>query len=290
MFHSSIVALITPFLNEKVDLVALETLVNWQIDEGTQAIVACGSTGEGALLTLVEWQSVLRKVVTVAAGRVPVIAGCSAPGTAEALVLVQQAQELGAAAALIMVPYYVKPSSQGIHTHFRTIHDATELPLIVYNNPARAIVDMSVELIGQLSQLPRIVGLKECHPDISRVIALRRVVPANFALLSGDDVVASAYLANGGQGCISTAANVAPRLSQELMVAWYEKDLERFAQLRDQLNILHYALLAETNPVSIKCAVAQLGHCRNELRLPLLPASSQTQGLIKEALHLVGIV
>jgi 4-hydroxy-tetrahydrodipicolinate synthase len=290
MFHGSIVALITPFLNGKIDLIALEKLVNWQITEGTQGIVACGSTGEAALLTLAEWQSVLRQVVTVAAGRVPVLAGCGTPGTAETIMLVQHAQELGAAAALIMAPYYVKPSQQGIYEHFRTIHETVDLPIIVYNNPGRATVDLSVELIGQLAQLPRIVGLKECHTDISRVIALRRLVPQDFALLAGDDLVASAYLANGGHGCISATANVAPSLCQELIAAWFKKDRDRFIQLRDQLDPLHRSLAAETNPTPVKFAVAQLGYCQDEVRLPLLPVSAQTQALIKDALHTAGVL
>jgi 4-hydroxy-tetrahydrodipicolinate synthase len=290
MFHSSIVALITPFLNGKVDLSALEKLVNWQIAEGTQAIVACGSTGEASLLTITEWQFVLRQVVAVAAGRVPILAGCGTPSTAETLMLAQHAQELGAAAALIMAPYYVRPSQQGIYEHFRTIHEAVDLPIILYNNPGRASVDLSVDLIGQLSQLPRIVGLKECHTDISRVIALRRLVPQDFALLSGDDLVASAYLANGGHGCISTAANVAPRLCQELMTAWFARDIDRFAQLRDQLDPLYRSLAAETNPMPIKFAVAQLGYCQSEVRLPLLPTSTPTQALIKEALCTAGVL
>jgi len=290
MFHSSIVALITPFLNGKVDFDALEKLVNWQIAEGTQGIVACASTGEGALLTLAEWQSVVRMIVTAAAGRVPVIAGCGTPGTAETLMLVRNAEELGAAAAMIMTPYYVRPSLQGVYEHFQTVHDDVELPIIVYNHPGRAVVDLPVEFIGELSQLPRIVGLKECHSDISRVIALRRLVPEGFSLLSGDDLVASAYLANGGHGCISTAANVVPRLCQELMTAWFDRDLDRFAQLRDQLDPLYRSLLTDTNPTPIKFAVSQLGFCQNELRLPLLPASAQIQARIKESLHAVGVL
>ncbi|MEI8295607.1 MAG: 4-hydroxy-tetrahydrodipicolinate synthase [Alphaproteobacteria bacterium] len=284
MFHGSIVALITPFLNGKIDLDALEKLVNWQIAEGTQGILACGATGEGSLLTLSEWQSVLRQVVTVAAGRVPVLAGCGMTGTAETIMLAQYAKELGAKAALIMTPCDVKPSQQGVYEHFRKISDTVHIPIIVYNNPGRAVVDLSVELIGRLAQLPRIVGLKDSHVDTSRVIALRRLVPQDFALLAGDDLFASAFLANGGHGCISITANVAPLLFKEFVATWFVRDIDRFMQLRDQLDPLYRALTAETNPVPIKFAMSHLGACHNELRLPLLPASAQTQDLIKEAL------
>jgi 4-hydroxy-tetrahydrodipicolinate synthase len=284
VFHGSIVALVTPFINGKVDLVTLEKLINWQIAEGTQAILVCGSTGESALLTLTEWQDVVRQAGAVVAARVPVIVGCSAPGTAEAIIMAQHAKDLGATAALVMTPSYVKPSSQGVYAHFQAIHDAVDIPIIVYNNPGRAIVDLSIELIGKLAQLPRIVGLKESHPDISRVIALRRLVPQDFALLAGDDLYASAFLANGGHGCVSVAANVTPRLCHELMTAWFARDLDRFFHLRDQLDPLYRALAAETNPTTIKFAVSQVGYCQNELRLPLLPVALQTEALIKEAL------
>jgi len=284
VFHGSIVALVTPFINGKVDLVAIEKLVNWQIAEGTQGILVCGSTGEGSLLALAEWQKIVSQVVAVVETRVPVIVGCSAPGTAETVMMAQYAKELGATAVSVMTPCYVKPSAQGVYEHFQAINDAVDIPIIVYNNPGRAIVDISVELAGRLAQLPRIVGFKDSHMDTSRVIALRRLVSQDFALLAGDDLYASAFLANGGHGCMSVAANVAPRLCQELMTSWFAGDLGRFFGLRDQLDPLFRALAAETNPTTIKFAVSQLGYCKNEVRLPLLPVSASTEALIKEAL------
>lgn len=290
MFHGSIVALITPFINGKVDREALKGLISWHIDSGTKAIVVCGSTGEAALLTYEERHQLLHDAVLVADKRVPIIAGCGSPGTAEGIGLVRQAKDIGVDAALIVSPYYVKPSQQGLYEHFFQIHDAVDLPLILYNNPGRTCVDMSLELIARLAKLPRIVGLKDSNADVSRVIALRRMIAGDFSLLSGDDPLAAAYLANGGNGCISVTANAAPHLCQQLMTSWFHRDLDHFAMVRDQLDILNRALSIETNPITIKCAVAELGYCQNEIRAPLLPASAQSQQLIREALQTVGIL
>lgn len=283
-------ALITPFSNGKVDREALKKLVSWHIDSGTQAIVACGSTGESALLTYDERHNILQDVISAANKRIPIIAGCGAPSTAECIGLVRQAKEIGASAALVVSPYYVKPSQQGQYEHFFQIHEAVDLPLILYNNPARTSVDMSLDLVAQLAELPRIVGLKDSNPDVSRAIGLRRMITRSFALLSGDDPLAAAYLANGGHGCISVTANVAPHFCHQLMSSWFHRDLDHFAMMRDQLDILNRALSSETNPIPIKCAVAELGYCRNELRLPLLPASSQTQQLLRQTLQTLGIL
>lgn len=231
-----------------------------------------------------EREAVLQCVIKTAAGRIPIIAGCGVPSTAETIDLVRQAKDHGMAAALIVSPSYVKPTARGLKAHFQAVHEAVDLPIIIYNNPGRSVVDLSIDLIGELSQLPRMVGLKDSHPDMSRVIGLRRLVPADFSLLCGDDIFTTAYLANGGHGCISVSANVSPRLCQQLMQAWQEKDLDRFMTLRDQLDVIHRALLTEVNPTTIKYAVSYLGRCQNEVRLPLTPVLPETERIIQEAL------
>lgn len=290
MFHGSIVALITPFLNGKVDTDAIKKLVDWHVQEGTQAIVACGTTGEGELLTPDEHTLVLKTVIESANNRIPVIAGCGAASTHSVIDLVNHAQKLGASAALIVTPFYVKPTQDGLFQHFKTIHDATQLPIILYNNPGRVVVDMSLDLIAQLSQMPRIVAIKDSNPDISRVITLRRRVPEGFGLLMGEDSCTSAYLANGGHGSISVVANIAPRLHRTLIDSWFKKDLDAFAQARDNLDTLIKGLSGETNPIPVKFAVAQLRQCSDEIRLPLTQASDKTQKQVSSALKEAGII
>ncbi len=284
MFSGSIVALITPFHNGEVDFNALKKLVEWHISTGTHGIVACGSTGEGLLLNPQEWRQVLTTVVEVANKRIPVIAGCSLSSTREAIKMIQEAQALGADAALVVTPPYVKPSQEGVYQHFLTLHESSQLPLIIYNNPGRAVVDLSVDLIVRLSQLDRVVGIKDSSSDLTRLIQLREKITKPFAFLSGDDPTAAGYLALGGHGVISVTANVLPHLMAELTESWRQRHLERFAQLRDDLMPAHLALLAETNPAPLKFAVHTLGLCHNELRLPLLPVSQKTEELITHAL------
>jgi 4-hydroxy-tetrahydrodipicolinate synthase len=289
MFSGSIVALITPFHNGEVDYESLKRLINWHIDSGTQGIVACGSTGEGILLPPPEWRHVLSATIQTSQKRIPVIAGCSTPSTVEAISLIQQAQELGADAALVVTPPYLKPSQEGIYRHFLAIHEASSLPLIIYNNPGRSVVDISVDLIIRLSELPRVVALKDSNTDLTRLIALRQKIQKPFAFLSGDDPTAAGYLAFGGHGFISVTANVTPHLMQDLVVSWQNGNLDRFKELRDQLMPLHNALGAETNPVPVKYAVHHLGFCQNELRMPLTPASSQTEQQIKTILQQIDL-
>lgn len=287
MLSGSIVALITPFHNGEVDYESLKRLINWHINSGTQGIVACGSTGEGILLSHQEWRQVLITTIQTVNKRIPVIAGCSTSSTLDAIYLVQQAQELGADAALVVTPPYIKPSQEGIYHHFLAIHEASTLPLIIYNNPGRSVVDISIDSIVKISQLPRVVALKDSNIDLTRLIALRQKIQKPFAFLSGDDPTAAGYLAFGGHGFISVTANVVPHLMQDLATSWQNNNLSRFQELRDQLMPLHNALGAETNPIPVKCAVSQLGFCQNELRLPLIPATSKTEQLITTILQQV---
>ncbi len=290
MFSGSIVALVTPFSQGKIDEKALQDLVSWQIAQGTQGIVACGSTGEGALLTKTERDRVISLVIEAADKRIPVIAGCSAPSTQEVVEMAQDAKQLGADAILAMTPYYVKPSQQGLYQHFLSVHNSTDLPIIVYNNPARANVEISIDLFLQLAKLPNIVALKDSTNDISRPALMRSLLSKPFSLLCGDDPFTSAYLGQGGDGCISIAANVAPALCQKLMIAWKNNDRLSFNSLTQKLIPLHLSMFIETNPCPVKYAVSALGKIKNETRLPLLPVTSTTEEKVKSAMKNAGIL
>jgi 4-hydroxy-tetrahydrodipicolinate synthase len=287
MFSGSIVAIITPFHQGQVDSEALKKLVEWHIAEGTQGIVACGSTGESALLTAEERSQVIKTCVEAARKRIPIIVGCGAPSTAETIDMVKQAETLGADAILVVTPYYVKPNPEGVFRHFESISQASSLPIVIYNNPGRAVVDLSIDLIARLAEIPTVIGLKDSNTDLTRPILIRQKVQKDFCLLSGDDPTAAAYLAHGGHGCISVTANAAPAACQKLITFWQQGNLSKFAVYRDELLPLHQAMIAETNPAPAKYAVSVLGRCQNEMRLPLIPVTSQTEILIKTSLDRV---
>lgn len=286
MFHGSIVALITPFRNNKIDVNALRHLVSWHIQEGTQAIVACGSTGEGALLTHEERRLVLSTVLEAAQGKIPIIAGCGSAATQEAVSMTREAKELGCAAALVVTPYYVKPSPEGIYQHYKAINDVG-LPIILYNNPGRSVVDMSVELVGRLAELDHVVGIKDSCDDLSRVVKMRALIQKSFSYLSGDDPYAPAYLAQGGHGVISVTANVVPKQCRQLVECWEKKDFDMFGRLRDLLMTVHQAVFRETNPTPVKYGVSFLGYCEETVRLPLVSAHQETKEAVQKALHQV---
>lgn len=290
MFSGSIVALITPFFQGQVDETALRALVEWQIEQGTHGIVVCGCTGEGALLSAQERQRVLSVTLDAARARIPVIMGCSSPSTAEVIQMVKEAESLGATAALVVTPYYVKPVPEGVFQHFQAITKASSLPLIIYNHPGRTMIDLPISLLTRLVALPTVVGIKDSGTDLRRPIQLRQEISKPFCFFSGDDPTAGAYLAKGGDGWISVTANVAPKLCQEMMGAWQGQDLQTFSRIRDRLFPLHEALLLETNPSPLKFAISLLGKCQNELRLPLVPISAQAEKVVQETMVKVGIL
>ena len=289
-FSGSIVALITPFYQGKVDITALQALVDWHCQQGTQAIVVCGSTGEANLLTPCEREEVIQAAIKVAAGRIPIIVGCGAPSTHEGISMVQQAEEWGAQAVLVVSPYYVKPTQVGLYQHFYLIHESTNLPIILYNNPGRSVVDLSIDLICQLAKLPKIAALKDSTLDLSRTTVLRNQLADRLSLLSGDDPTTAAYLAQGGDGCISVTANVAPALCQQLIQAWVKQDVALFQSLNQKLMPLHLALVSETNPSPVKYALSALGKSHNELRLPLMPATTETRMKVDQSLQTLGLI
>jgi 4-hydroxy-tetrahydrodipicolinate synthase len=290
MFSGSIVALITPFFQDQVDESTIRKLVEWHVQEGTQGIVVCGCTGEGALLTPEERQKVLSVTLEAGRGRLPVIMGCSSPSTNEVIQMVKEAESMGASAALVVTPYYVKPMPEGIFRHFEEISKASKLPIIVYNHPGRTVIDLPISLLARLASLPTIVGVKDSGTDMRRPIQLRQATSKDLCFFSGDDPTASAYLAKGGHGYISVTANVAPKLCKEMMESWQNQDLKRFSAIRDQLYPLHEALVMETNPSPLKFALSLLGKCNNELRLPLVPVATATEKAVREAMVTVGLI
>ncbi len=290
MFHGSIVALLTPFKNGKVDEAAFQSFVDWQVREGTHGLVPCGTTGESPTLTHEEHMRVVELCVEAAAGRVPVIAGTGSNSTAEAVELTRHAKAAGAAAALVVTPYYNKPTQEGLYQHFKAIHDAVDLPIIIYNIPGRSVVDMSVATMARLAELPNIVGVKDATADLARPLRTRVEIGPEFCQLSGEDATALAFLAQGGVGCISVTANVAPGPCAAMHDAWRAGDLPAAFELRDRLMPLHHAMFVETSPAPVKHAASLLGRCSDELRLPLVPVSEATRTLLADAMRKAGVL
>ena len=289
MLKGSITALITPFRDGAVDWQAFEKLVDWQIEEGSHGLVPCGTTGESPSLSEREHAAVIERTVKVAAGRVPVIAGCGTNATATTIARVRHAEEAGADAALIVVPYYNKPSQDGLYRHFAAVHDACGLPIVIYNIPGRTSVDMSVETMARLAELPRIVGVKDATGDLSRVARQRRAAGPDFIQLSGEDITALGFDAMGGAGCISVTANVAPKLTAAMQEAALGGDYAAARAIHDRLVPLHLALFCDTNPVPVKYAASLLGLARAEVRGPLAPLSEANRQRVAEALAAVGL-
>lgn len=273
----SLTALATPFHDMRVDLDVLARLSDRQISRGTAALIVCGSTGEAAALTPSEYARAVHIVVEIAAGRVPVIAGCTALSTSAAIALGTEAVAAGADALLCAVPPYVKPTQEGICAHIRAIAHATDLPIVLYDVPSRSGVAIADDTVVRLHDAQLIVGLKDATADLARPVRLRARCGDTFAQWSGDDATASAYRAMGGLGCISVTANVAPALCALMHRAWDSGALGRFAALRDLLDPLHTALFAESNPIPVKAALASLGLGTDEVRLPLTRATVGTR-------------
>jgi 4-hydroxy-tetrahydrodipicolinate synthase len=273
----SLTALVTPFRHGNVDHDALSRLSERQAVRGTAGLIVCGSTGEAASLTQPEYARAVRDVVEAVAGRVPVIAGCTALSTAAAVAIGIEAVASGADALLCAVPPYVKPPQEGIFAHVRSISHATDLPIVLYDVPSRSGVGIGDDTVARLYEAQYIVGLKDATADLSRPTRLRARCGDRFSQWSGDDATAPAYRAMGGTGCISVTANVAPALCALSHAAWDSGDLARFAELRDLLDPLHAALFLESNPIPVKAALASLKLCANELRLPLMRATPATQ-------------
>jgi 4-hydroxy-tetrahydrodipicolinate synthase len=289
MFHGSIVALVTPFRNGRIDERAFQDLIAWHVAQGTHGFVPVGTTGESPTLSHAEHERVVELCVEAVARRRPVIAGTGSNATAEAISLTRHAARVGADAALIVTPYYNKPTQEGLYAHYRAIHDATEIPIIIYNIPGRSVIDMSVETMARLAELPRIVGVKDATADIVRPLLTAQRCGAEFCQLSGEDGNALAFLAHGGHGCISVTANVAPALCAAMQEAWRAgRPLEALA-LQRRLLPLHRALFCETSPAPAKYALARMGKCTEEVRLPLVGLSEASRRNVDAALVAAGI-
>jgi len=290
MFRGSITALITPFRNGKLDEKAFRSFVEWQIAEGSEGLVPCGTTGESPTLSHAEHKRVTEICLDAADGRVPVIAGTGSNSTAEAIELTEHAKKAGAQAALIVTPYYNKPTQEGLYQHYKAIHDAVELPVIIYNIPGRCVIDMTVDTMARLAELPRIVGVKDATADLARPLATRMAIKKEFCLLSGEDATAVPFLAAGGHGCISVTANVAPRMCSTMHKAWRTGDLKTVMDLQDRLMPLHQALFCETSPGPVKYAASLLGKGTAETRLPLVEIKDASKERVKKAMVSAGLV
>ena len=289
MFKGSIPALITPFKGGEIDWPAFENFIEWQIEQGSHGLVPCGTTGESPTLTHDEHNAIIERCIAVVKGRIPVIAGTGSNSTREAIALTCHAKEAGADAALVVTPYYNKPTQDGMYAHFKAIHDEAGLPIFIYNIPGRSIVDMSVETMARLAGLPNIVGVKDATGDQERPVSTRRVIGSDFIQLSGCDEMNAAFYAQGGHGAISVVANIAPRLSAEMYEAWESRNIERMEEIRDLLGPLALALFCESSPAPTKYAASVLGLCTDEVRSPILKATDSARRIIDEAMAHAGI-
>ncbi|OHC75958.1 MAG: 4-hydroxy-tetrahydrodipicolinate synthase [Rhodospirillales bacterium RIFCSPLOWO2_12_FULL_58_28] len=290
MFKGSIVALITPFKDQHLDEAAFRAFIERQIEQGTDAVVPCGTTGESPTLTHDEHKRVVELCIEVVRGRIPVIAGTGSNSTDEAIDLTLHAKQAGADAALVVTPYYNKPTQEGLYRHYKAIHDAVGLPIIIYNIPGRSIVDMTVETMARLAELPDIIGVKDATSDLNRPILTRLACGSDFCQLSGEDGTAIPFLAAGGHGCISVSANIAPRLCSDMQRAWREGDIGKAMALQDKLSPVHSAMFAETSPGPVKYAASLLGICAADTRLPLCEVSDNTKERVKSALRGAGLL
>ena len=290
MLTGSLVAIVTPMLEDgSLDIGRFKSLIDWHIAEGTQGIVVVGTTGESPTVNFDEHKELIHIAVEHAAGRVPIIAGTGANSTAEAIELSESAKQSGAQYSLSVVPYYNKPTQEGMYRHFRAIAEAVDLPLILYNVPGRTVADLQNDTVLRLAQVPNIVGIKDATGSMERCSDLLRRAPKYFAIYSGEDVAGLPLMLMGGQGVISVTANVAPRLMQEMCAAALSGDIARAREANNRLLGLHTKLFVEGNPIPVKWALAQMGLIEPGIRLPLVPLSANFHEIVREAMRQAGI-
>lgn len=289
--RGSIVALVTPMLEDSsVDYPALRKLIDWHIAEGTDCIGVVGTTGESPTVSVEEHCEIIRVAVEQAAGRAPIMAGCGANSTKEAIALARFAKKVGADCQLQVVPYYNKPTQEGQYLHFKSIAEAVDLPLVLYNVPGRSVADLAHDTVLRLAQVPGIVGIKEATGNIERAQWLIKEAPKGFSVYSGDDPTAVALMLCGGHGNVSVTANVAPRLMHELYMAAIAGNVQRAMEIQMQLLPLHKALFVESNPIPVKWAVARMGHCKQTLRLPLTQLTAASQPGLERVMQSTGLI
>lgn len=291
VLQGSLVALVTPMHPDgSLDFESYRKLIDWHVGQGTHGIVVVGTSGESPTVDFDEHAELIRVAVDHAAGRIPVVAGIGGNSTSEAILLSRHAVDAGADAGLSVVPYYNKPTQEGLYQHFRAVAEAVELPSLLYNVPGRTVADMSNDTIIRLSEIPNIIGVKDATGDIHRGAMLVRDVPSDFVVLSGDDGTAAALMLLGGRGNISVTANVAPRLMSDLCTAAIEGDAARTRELNARLATLNKVLFVEANPIPVKWAAAQLGLIEPGYRLPMTPLSEPYHAVVREALQDLGLI
>jgi 4-hydroxy-tetrahydrodipicolinate synthase len=289
-FRGSFTALVTPFQNGSIDERAFRNLVDWQIAEGTNGLVPVGTTGESPTLSHEEHRHVVDWCIDQARKRVPVVAGAGSNSTREAIELAQHAEKSGADAVLVVAPYYNKPTQEGLYQHFKAVNDAVGIPIIMYNIPGRSIVDISVDTMKRLFELPNIAGVKDATANVARVSVQREAMGEGFNQLSGEDGTALGFNAHGGHGCISVTSNVAPRLCAEFQRATLSGDYGTALKLHDKLMPLHVALFDETSPSPAKYALSVLGRCAETVRLPMVTVADKTKAAVRAAMVHAGLI
>lgn len=290
MFHGSITALITPFRNGEIDWPAFDDLVEWQIEQGIHGLVFCGTTGESPTLTYDEHRRIVERGVALVKKRIPVIAGTGSNATAKTIELTKHAREAGADAALIVTPYYNKPTQDGLFAHYEAVAKAVPMPIIIYNIPGRCVVDMSVDTMVRLAALPEIVGVKDATSDLARVKKTKAAIGKPFCQLSGDDLTTLGFLQEGGDGCISVVSNIAPALSAELQQSWKDGNPAIAGEIDKRLLPLSKALFIETSPAPVKYAASRLGLCTDEVRLPMMRATAKARQAVDETMESAGLL
>ncbi|MEH3145830.1 MAG: 4-hydroxy-tetrahydrodipicolinate synthase [Methylobacterium frigidaeris] len=288
--RGSLTALVTPFRDGAFDEKAFRSFVGWQIENGTHGLVPVGTTGESPTLTHGEHDRVVEACIDEAAGRVPVVAGAGSNSTAEAVERARHAEKAGADAVLIVTPYYNKPTQEGLYRHFKAVNDAIGIPILIYNIPARSVIDMSVDTMKRLYELPNIAGVKDATANVARVSLQRQAMGEDFVQLSGEDATALGFMAHGGHGCISVSSNVAPRLCADFQEACLAGDYRAALTLQDRLMPLHTNLFLETNPAPPKYALSRLGLMSEEARLPMVPVGPATREAVDFALRHAGLI
>ena len=290
MFFGSIPAVITPFKNNDVDYNSFEKIVNHLIENGSNGLVPCGTTGESPTLSHEEHKKIIEETIKINDGRVPIIAGTGSNNTKEAIDYTKHAESVGANAALVVTPYYNKPTQQGLYVHFKTIADAVKIPIIIYNIPGRSVVDMSIKTMIRLSKIKNIIGVKDATNDLFRPLLTAANMREEFCYLSGEDGTALAFLAQGGHGCISVTANIAPKLCAEMQLAWRKKDIQEAQNLNLQLAKLHDSLFLESSPGPVKFAASLLGLCSSETRMPLAEVTDNTKKIVSDCLKEISLI
>jgi len=290
MFFGSLPAVITPFKKNNVDYNSLEKIINHLILNGSNGLVPCGTTGESPTLSHEEHKKIIEETIRINDKRVPIIAGTGSNNTEEAIDYTKHAESAGADAALVVTPYYNKPTQQGLYAHFKTIADSVKLPIIIYNIPGRSVVDMSIDTMIELSKITNIIGVKDATNDLFRPLLTAAFMEKDFCYLSGEDGTALPFLSQGGHGCISVTANIAPKLCSDMQLAWREKDIQKAQKLNLQLARLHNALFLESSPGPVKFAASLIGLCSSETRLPLVEISENTKKSVNDCLKNLSLI